>query len=149
MAEPKTRPTSASVAAFLRAIPQPERRRDARTVAAIMRAAAGARATMWGPNIVGFGRHPITGSAGRATDWPVAAFAPRSTGLVLYFQHDFLPHHPLRRRLGKHRLGKSCLYIRRLADVDVPILRALISSSVQAVHARDPDQAPPRPMLSN
>ena len=136
MAEPKTRPTNASVAAFLGAIPQPERRRDARDVAAMMRAATGARAAMWGPTIVGFGRQPITGSTGQATDWPIAAFAPRSAGLVLYFMADFLAHHPLLPRLGKHRVGKSCLYIRRLADVDLPTLRLLVSSSVRAVQAR-------------
>lgn len=135
MPEPKTRPTTASVAAFLGAIRESERRRDARTVAAIMRAATGSRATMWGPTIIGFGRHPITGSTGRATEWPVAAFAPRSTGLVLYFTADFLSRHPLLARLGKHRVGKSCLYIRRLADVDLTILRRLLSSSVQAVKA--------------
>jgi len=137
MAEPKTRPTNVSVATFLAAIRQPERRSDARTVAAMMRAATGARATMWGPTIIGFGRHPITGSTGRATEWPIAAFAPRSTGLVLYFMDDFLAHHPLLPRLGKHRVGKSCLYIRRLADVDLPTLRQLVSSSVRAVQTRD------------
>ena len=135
MAEPKTRPTNASVAAFVGAIPQPDRRRDARAVAAMMRAATGARATMWGPTIIGFGRQPIIGSTGQATDWPIAAFAPRSTGLVLYFMDDFLAHHPLLPRLGKHRVGKSCLYIRRLADVDVPTLRLLVTSSVQAMQA--------------
>ena len=136
MPEPKTRPTNASVAAFLGAIPQPERRRDARTVAALMRAVTGARATMWGPTIIGFGRQPITGSTGQATDWPIAAFAPRSAGLVLYFMEDFLAHHPLLTRLGKHRVGKSCLYIRRLADVDLPTLRLLVSYSVGAVQTR-------------
>ena len=112
MAEPKTRPTSASVAAFLATIRQSERQRDARAVAAMMRAATGARATMWGPTIIGFGRHPITGSTGRTSEWPVAAFAPRSTGLVVYFMDGFLARHPLLPRLGKHRVGKSCLYIR-------------------------------------
>ncbi len=136
MAEPRTRPTTASVAAFISAIPQPERRRDARTVAAMMRAATGARATMWGPTIIGFGRQPITDARGRATDWPVAAFAPRSTGLVLYFSEDVLAHHPLLSHLGKHQVGKSCLYIRRLADVDLPTLRRLVSSSVRAERAR-------------
>jgi hypothetical protein len=136
MAEPKTRPTSVSVAAFLGAIPQSERRRDAHAVAAMMRAATGAQPTMWGPTIIGFGRQPITGSTGRTTEWPVAAFAPRATGLVLYFMPDFLAHHPLLRRLGKHRVGKSCLYIRRLADVDVPTLRLLVTASVGAVQAQ-------------
>jgi hypothetical protein len=136
MAEPKTRPTAASVAAFLGRIRQPERQRDARTIAAMMRAATGARATMWGPTIVGFGRHPITGATGRATEWPIAAFAPRSTGLVLYFSGDFLAQHPLLPRLGKHRVGKCCLYLRRLADVDVPTLRLLVSSSVRAAQAQ-------------
>jgi len=136
MTEPKTRPTNASVAAFIDAIRQPERQRDARTVAALMRAATGARATMWGPTIIGFGRHPIVGSTGRATEWPITAFAPRSTGLVLYFMGDFLAQHPLLPRLGKYRVGKSCLYIKRLADVHLPTLRLLVSSSVQAVLAQ-------------
>jgi hypothetical protein len=135
MAEPKTRPTNASVAAFIGTIPQVERRRDARTVAAIMRAATGARATMWGPSIVGFGRQPITGSTGRATEWPVAAFAPRGTGLVLYFDPQFLAHHPLLARLGPHRVSRSCLYIKRLADVNLPTLRSLVVSSVRAGRA--------------
>lgn len=136
MAEPKTRPTNASVAAFVDSIGRPERQRDARTVAAMMRAATGARATMWGPTIIGFGTHPIVGSTGRATEWPIAAFAPRSTGLVLYFAGDFLAQHPLLPRLGKYRMGKSCLYIKRLEDVDLPTLRRLISSSVRDVRAR-------------
>lgn len=136
MAEPKTRPTTASVAGFLGRIRQPERQRDARTVAAMMRAATGARATMWGPTIIGFGRQPITGSTGRATEWPIAAFAPRSTGLVLYFAGDFLAHHPLLPRLGKHRVGKCCLYIKRLADVDLATLGRLVSSSVQSMQAQ-------------
>jgi hypothetical protein len=135
MAEPKTRPTHASVASFLGTIRQSERQRDARAVAAMMRAATGARATMWGPTIIGFGRQPIPGSTGRTTEWPVAAFAPRSTGLVLYFLPDFLAHHPLLPRLGKHRVGKSCLYVRRLADVDVPTLRRLVTASVRTVQA--------------
>jgi hypothetical protein len=135
MAEPRTRPTAASVADFLGAIPHAERQRDARTVAAMMRAATRARATMWGPSIVGFGRQPITNSSGRATDWPVAAFAPRGTGLVLYFMEDFLPHHPLLARLGPHRIGKCCLYIKRLSDVDLSALRSLVVASVRAAKA--------------
>jgi hypothetical protein len=149
MAEPKTRPTNASVAALLGAIPHPERQRDARTVAAMMRAATGARATMWGPTIIGFGRHPITGSTGRVTEWPIAAFAPRSTGLVLYFTVDFLASNPLLPRLGKYRVGKCCLYIRRLADVDLPTLRLLVSSSVRAVQAPAAELNSPRPIPSN
>lgn len=108
MAEPKTRPTRASVAAFLAAIPRPELRRDARTVAAMMRAATGARATMWGPSIVGFGRQPIVGSTGKAVDWPVAAFAPRSTGLVLYFAADFVATGPGCRRSVATGHGDGC-----------------------------------------
>ena len=132
MAEPKTRPTKASVAAFFNALPRPEQRKDSRTVASLMRAATGAKATMWGTNIVGFGRQPITGANGRATDWPTAAFAPRSTGLVLYLDPEVLAAHPLRSRLGPHRVGKSCLYIKRLADVDVEILESLVTASVRA-----------------
>lgn len=131
MAKPKTRPTNASVAAFIGAIPDPERRRDARTIASMMRTATRARAVMWGPTIVGFGSRPILGANGRATAWPIAAFAPRGTGLVLYFAGDFLAQHPLLPRLGKFRTGKGCLYIRRLSDVDLPTLRLLLASSIR------------------
>ncbi len=132
MAEPKTRPTRASVAAFLQTLPSPERRRDARKVSAMMRAATGARAVLWGPNIIGFGRQVIVTADGRGTEWPVAAFAPRGTGLVLYFAKDFLLRHPLRAGLGRHRIGRSCLYLRRLAEVDIERLGRLVQASVRA-----------------
>lgn len=132
MAEPKTRPTKASVAEFIDAIASTERKKDARKVAALMRAATGARATMWGPSIIGFGRRPITGANGKSTDWPVAAFSPRATSLVLYFSSGFVERHPLRPRLGKHELGKGCLYIKRLTDVDLTVLRSMLVESVRA-----------------
>jgi Domain of unknown function (DU1801) len=132
LAEPKTKPTRVSLTAFLTTLRDPQRQRDARSLAALMRAATGARALMWGPSIVGFGRRAYTGSTGRITDWPLIAFAPRSTGLVLYLPGGYRPHQPLLRQLGKHRVGKGCLYIRRLADVDLSTLRRLITASVLA-----------------
>jgi hypothetical protein len=131
MAEPKTKPTGVSLTAFLKTVRDPERQRDARAVAALMRAATGARAVMWGPSIVGFGRRDYIGSTGRSTEWPLIAFAPRSTGLVLYLPGGYRPHQPLLRQLGKHKVGKGCLYIRRLADIDLPTLRRMITASVQ------------------
>lgn len=130
MTAPKTRPTRVNVASFLGGIKDPERRRDARTVAAMMRKATGAKATMWGPSIVGFGSHPIVGANGRSTDWPVAAFSPRSTALVLYFDPEFLANHPLRSRLGPHTTGKGCLYIKHLADVNLAALERMVRDAV-------------------
>ena len=131
MAEPKTKPTGVSLTAFLKTIGDAERRRDSRAVAAMMREATGARAVMWGTSIVGYGKQTITGAAGRTAEWPVIAFAPRATGLVLYLRSGG-PRHPLLRQLGKHRMGKGCLYIRRLTDVHLPVLRRLIAASVRA-----------------
>ncbi|MEO8140563.1 MAG: DUF1801 domain-containing protein, partial [Gemmatimonadota bacterium] len=124
-------PTDVSLSAFLKTVGDAELRRDARAVAAMMGAATGARAVMWGTSIVGYGRHAITGSAGRAAEWPIIAFAPRGTGLVLYLNCGG-PRDPLLRQLGKHKMGKCCLYIRRLTDVHLPILRRLIAASVRS-----------------
>jgi hypothetical protein len=135
MAEPKTKPTDVSLSAFLKTIGDAERRRDARAVAAMMSAATGARAVMWGTSIVGYGLAPITGSTGRTAMWPLIAFAPRATGLVLYLEWRG-PRHPLLQKLGKHKMGKCCLYIRRLTDVHLPILRRLIAASVQSTSRR-------------
>lgn len=136
MAEPKTRPTGASVVAFLKGIPDPERQREARTLVALMRAATGARPTMWGSSIIGFGRYRYGGSSGRTTEWPATGFSPRSTGFSIYIMTGLQSHKPLLRNLGKHKEGKGCLYVRTLADVHLPTLRRLVTDSVRTIRAR-------------
>lgn len=133
MAEPKTRPTKVSVEKFLGAITDPGKQADARAVAAMMRQATRATPRMWGPNIVGFGSRMLKYPSGRELEWPVAAFSPRKPSLVLYFPVGFFEsHEPLMKKLGTHKTGKGCLYIRRLGDVDRKVLKELISTSVRA-----------------
>jgi len=133
MAEPKTRPTTASVAAFLAAIPDENRRKDCRAVAKLMQEATGAKPLLWGTNIVGFGAYRNKLASGREDDWPVIAFSPRRNDLTVYITPGFEPFAGLMARLGKHKTGKSCLYLKRLEDVDVAVLRALIVESVKAM----------------
>jgi hypothetical protein len=127
--EPKTRETKASVAAFLDAIPDAARRKDCKEVAAMMRKASGAAPKMWGTGIVGFGRRPLKYASGRELDWPTIAFASRKTDLTIYLdpREDY---RALLARLGKHKMGKCCLSIKRLADVDRGVLEALIEKTV-------------------
>jgi len=131
MAEMKTTPTKASVAAFLDAIPDESRRRDCRTVVKIMKKATNAQPRMWGPAIVGFGHYHYKYDSGREGDWFQAGFSPRKKELTLYIMSGFPRHAALMAKLGKYKTGKSCLYIQQLADIDLGVLEELIQQSVK------------------
>ena len=136
MAEPKTRPTGASVDAFIASLDDPIRRQDSQTLIARMSAATGAEAVLWGPNIVGFGQHTIRYASGRTGDWFEVGFSPRKRNLVLYIMPGFSAYADLLARLGRHRTGASCLYLTRLAKVDMDVLDALIVGSVAEIRGR-------------
>jgi hypothetical protein len=136
MAELKTKPTSASVTDFLAAIPDEARRADCLTLLGLMKRATGAEARMWGASIVGFGNYHYKYASGREGDWFVIGFAPRKQDLTVYLMGGFDRHAALMRRLGKHKTGRACVYIRRLADVDLAVLKELIRVSV--AHAKSP-----------
>jgi hypothetical protein len=131
MAELKTKPTTASVSEFLNAIDDDERRKDCQTVAKIMEKATGAKPKMWGPSIIGFGDHHYKYESGRELDWFLTGFSPRKKDLTLYIMPGFDRYDDLMSSLGKYRTGKSCLYIKRLADVDLKVLETLVSDSVK------------------
>lgn len=131
MAEPKTRPTAESVAEFLDRIPDVQRRADCYAVAAMMRTATRAEAVMWGHAIVGFGSKPFHYADGRELAWPAIAFSPRKSDLTLYLA-DFPTRKALLAKLGKYRHGKSCLYVKRLADVDQKVLMQMIKASLRS-----------------
>ena len=135
MGEPKTRPTTASVADFL-ALQPDARRADCEEIEAMMQAATGEPAVMWGDAIVGFGRYAQSYAKGQPLDWPVVGFSPRKAELVLYLMQGFEGAQPMLDRLGKHKTSKACLYIKRLADVDAEVLRKLIDASVEAMEPR-------------
>jgi hypothetical protein len=138
MAELKTKKTRASVADFLKQVEDPQRRADCRKVAKMMREATGNRAAMWGDSIVGFGKYAYTYASGHSGEWPITGFSPRKRELTLYIMPGFSKYEPLMKKLGKHRTGKSCLYIKRLSDVDESVLEELIREAVKAMRERHP-----------
>lgn len=129
----KTQATDADVEKFLAAIPDPARREDCQRVRALMEAATGAPARLWGPSIVGFGVYHYRYESGREGDWMVTGFSPRKNDLTLYIMPGFANYETLMARLGKHKTGKSCLYLKRLADVDMAVLETLVRESVAAM----------------
>lgn len=130
MAENKTQPTKSSVTEFIKAIDDPQKRADARKVAAMMRKATGKRAKMWGSSIVGYGTYHYKYASGREGDFMVAGFSPRKQALTVYIMAGFSKYDALMKKLGKYKTGKSCLYIKRLSDVDEAVLQQLIDESV-------------------
>lgn len=138
MAEPKTRPTRVSVAAFLAKVPDPVKRADSQVLVRLMREVTGAPAKMWGPSIVGFGSYRYLYSDNSEREWPVAGFSPRKDSLVLYVMAGFPGQAARLKRLGKHKTGKSCLYVKRLSDVDMTVLREIVVESVKEMRRRYP-----------
>ena len=132
MAEPKTKENDLSVKAFLDAIEDERRRRDCWTVVDLMRKVTKVDAKMWGTNIVGFGRYLYTYASGRSGEWPVVAFSPRKNDLTLYLRLGASESDQLLSKLGKHKVGKGCLYLKKLEDVDMAVLEALVKQSVEA-----------------
>lgn len=135
MAELKTRATDASVEAFLDSVTDEARREDCRRIMAIMRAATGAEPKMWGTSIVGFGQYHYRYDSGREGDFFLTGFSPRKNDLTLYIMAGFDRHEALLAKLGKYRTGRSCLYIKRLSDVDLKVLREPVKSSVRHMKA--------------
>ena len=130
MAELKTKKTAASVEAFLNKVADEQRRKDCFTLVKMMRAATKAEPAMWGPAIVGFGRHQYKYPSGRELEWFLVGFSPRKQDLTLYIMPGVERYPSLMKKLGKHKTGKSCLYIKKLEDVDLPALTQLIKQSL-------------------
>ena len=129
MAENKTSPNDQSVEQFLDAVANTQRREDSFTVLNIMREVTGLEARMWGSSIVGFGSYHYRYESGREGDMILSGFSPRKQSLVIYSMGSIDEDDELFRRLGKHTMGKGCLYIKRLGDIDLPALRSLIGES--------------------
>ena len=124
MAETKTRPTDASVDAFLGGVANPVRRSDGKALRAMMERATGEPAVMWGPSIVGFGSYHYRYASGHEGDSPRVGFSPRSANLVLYVG-GFAQYEALLAKLGKHKKSTACLYLNKLADVDLDVLEEI------------------------
>lgn len=138
MATTKTRPTKVGAASHIAAIANEEQRTDARTLVALMRRATGEAPKMWGPSIVGFGSYHYKYASGHEGDSALAAFAVRGRELVVYIAEEFAGRDASLARLGPHRIGKVCLYIRRLAGIDVKVLETLVARSVADTQRRYP-----------
>ncbi len=130
MSELKTKMTEASVEDFLSAIPNPIVRQDCLHLATLMQRATNAEGKIWGKNIVGFGARVYTYANGKSTDWMVLAFAPRKDKISLYLTGVIEETPDLLAKLGKYKTGTSCLYIKRLSDVDEDVLKELLSTTV-------------------
>jgi hypothetical protein len=125
-------PTPANVDAFLEAVPDEKRRADAYALLELMRSVTGEPPVMWGPSIVGFGSFHYRYESGRTGDAPLAGFSPRKANLVVYLVGGFEDRYPkLLEQLGPHKTGKACLYLKRLGDVDLDVLRQLVERSMR------------------
>jgi hypothetical protein len=139
MAEIKTKPTQANVDDFIAAVEKPVRRADAKVVREMMERVTGEPATMWGPTIIGFGTYQYLYASGHGGDMCRVGFSPRSANLVLYVG-GFPEYEELLGKLGKHKRSKACLYLNKLADVDLGVLEEIVRSSFKATE--NVDQCP-------
>jgi hypothetical protein len=137
MAEIKTRPTKVSPRTFINQVDDEQQRKDCRELLAVMQDITGHPPKMWGPSIVGFDQYHYKYASGREGDSLLTGFSPRKQGLVLYLGPG-LEDKGLMAKLGKHKAGKGCLYLKTLDDVDRHVLRALVVQSVDAMRKRYP-----------
>ncbi len=132
----KTVPTDQPIDSFLDTVTDAARRQDADTVCAMMQRATGEEPVMWGDSIVGFGRFDYTYESGRSGSFLITGFSPRKSALSIYIMPGFEPFADLMARLGKYKTGRSCLYLKRLSDVDPDVLERLVDESVAWMRAR-------------
>ena len=138
MSELKTRPTDRKVSQFIDAVEPDQKRQDCWTIVEMMRTVTGAEPVLWGSSIVGFGTYTYVNTTKNPADWPITGFSPRKANLTLYVMPGFSNYESLMARLGKHSMGKSCLYIKKLADIDFDVLEEIIRRSVRDMKAAYP-----------
>lgn len=131
MTELKTKKTELSVEAFLNGISEPEKRKDAQAILRMMEEATKAKAKMWGTAIIGFGDRLLMYDNGRQLDWFVMGFSPRKQNFALYVPGVVEKRQALLNKLGKHKTGKGCLYVHRLEEIDVAVLKQIIQKGVE------------------
>jgi hypothetical protein len=131
MTELKTQPNDQSVEDFLNRVENDTKREDSFTILELMKEETGAEPIMWGDSIIGFGTYHYKYASGREAEWFLTGFSPRKQNLTLYIMSGFEGYDDLLGKLGNHSTGKSCLYIKKLEDVDQDVLRELVSKSVE------------------
>ena len=131
MSDLKTKQNEGSVEDFLNSIEDERKRNDAFVLLEMMKTITGEAPKMWGPSIVGFGSYHYKYDSGREGDWFRTGFSPRKQNLSLYIMDGVEKYQDLLARLGKHKIGKSCLYVNKLADIDLEVLREMIRQSMK------------------
>jgi hypothetical protein len=139
MAANKTKPTDVSVDDYIACRANAQQQADCRELMALLKRVTRQTPRMWGPSIVGYGSYRYTYESGRTGEAPVAGFAIRGRELVVYLCANGREQRSLLSKLGKHKMGKSCLYFKQLADLDRSVLEKLIASSVVEARRRDAD----------
>lgn len=138
----KTRPNDQDAAAFLNEIENPQKRSDSQAILELMQRVTGEPPVMWGDSIVGFGRYHYKYASGREGDWFLTGFSPRVQNLTLYIMSGFDAYDVLLAKLGKYKTGKSCLYIKKLSEIDLDVLEALVRASVEHISSPNPGEKP-------
>jgi hypothetical protein len=131
MTENKTKPELADPRAFVEAVQHPQKRDDGLTLLDLMREESGKPPVMWGPSMIGYGEYHYTYETGREGDMFIVGFSPRASAISLYMFGGADAHQDLLAKLGKHKTGKSCIYVNKLADVDLDVIRAMVRRSIE------------------
>ena len=130
MAELKTKKTELSVEAFIKTVPELQKQKDAFTILDLMEKATKEKGKMWGPAIIGFGDRHLKYESGRELDWFIIGFSPRKQNFALYITGTVEKQQELLKKLGKYKTGKGCLYINKLEDIDVAVLKEIIEKGL-------------------
>lgn len=139
MSQLKTQKNKASVKAFLDAVENEKRRKDAQTVLKLMKQVTGLRPQMWGTSIIGFGSYRYQNTSGRKGEWFLTGLSPRKQALTVYIMSGFSSYDTLLKRLGKFKTGRSCLYINKLEDIELSVLEQLVAESFSYMREKYPD----------
>ena len=131
MAELKTKKNDADVADFLNRIEDEKKRIDSWKIVTMLQEITGDEPAMWGDSIVGFGQYSYTYQSGHSGEWMIVGFSPRKQNLTVYIMSGFESYKELMKKLGKFKIGKSCLYLKKLDDIDIEVFRKLIKKSVE------------------
>lgn len=131
MAENKTQPTDQSVKSFIDSLDDQQKIADSWSLLELMKEVTGCEPKMWGPSIIGFDQYHYKYESGREGDWLKTGFSPRKREFSIYIMSGFKRHKELMEKLGKHRTGKSCLYVKKLEDIDMDVLKELVEESVK------------------
>ena len=134
----KTKETSKSVDGFIKAVESADKQKDSHQIIKIMKGITGCEPKMWGPSIIGFGSCHYKYESGREGDMPVAAFSPRKPAIVFYLSGSFENREELLKKLGKHKTTKGCVYVSKLDDINIEILKKMIVASIKHVQALYP-----------